>query len=244
MERIEICGVGIDNLTKEVAVERALCRGEEPNLVFTPNAVMLDACRRDPALCRLLGRASLSLADGMGVIAAARRRGTPIGERIAGIDFGEALLARAARDGLRVFLLGGKEGVAFAAAQALRARYPSLCICGTHWGYFDKQGEENLRLCAQIRQTRADILFVCLGFPLQEQWVCENLGYLSSLCAIACLGGALDVWAGRVKRAPRALSRMGLEWAWRMAREPRRLCHLGALVRFSLYSPFLTKEYK
>jgi len=234
MERIEICGVGIDNLTMEAAVERALWRGAEPNLVFTPNAVMLDACRRDPAMRELLRRASLCLADGMGVIRAARRRGTPICERIAGIDFGEVLLARAARDGLRVFLLGGKDGVANAAAQALRQRYPSLCICGTHWGYFERGGEENLQLCAQIRQTRADILFVCLGFPLQERWVCENLAHLSSLCTVACLGGSLDVWAGRVQRAPRALSRAGLEWAWRMAREPKRLRHLGALVRFSL----------
>lgn len=234
MGRIEICGVRIDNITPSEAVERALYKAEEPNLVFTPNAVMLEACRRDPALRQLLCRASLSLADGMGVLMAARQRGTPICERIAGIEFGEALLERAAHDGLRVFLLGGKEGVAAAAAQAVKVRYPSLCICGTHWGYFDREGEENRWLCAQIRQTRADILLVCLGFPLQERWVCDNLLYLSSLRTVACLGGSLDVWSGRIKRAPRALSRVGLEWAWRMAREPKRLRQLGALVRFSL----------
>ena len=234
MERIRLCGVEIDNVTGREAVRRALRRGEEPNVVFTPNAVMLEACRRDASLAALLNRASLSLADGMGVVRAAKRCGTPLCERVAGIDFAEAVLARASKENLRVFLLGGEAGVAESAAMRLRERYPALCVCGTHWGYFDREGEENRRLLAHIRQTRADILFVCLGFPLQERWICENLAHLSFLCLIAGLGGSLDVWAGKSKRAPRALSRAGLEWAWRMVREPRRLCHLGALVRFSL----------
>lgn len=234
MERIRICGVGIDNLTKAEAVERALCPEVETRVVFTPNAVMLDACRRWEQLSALFSHASLSLADGMGVVLAARMRGTPLCERVAGIDFAEALLARAAREGLRVFLLGGGDGVANAAAERLRARIPSLCICGTHWGYFEKSGEENREVLARIRETRADILFVCFGFPLQERWVCENLPQLSFLRTVACLGGALDVWAGRVRRAPRAVARVGLEWAWRMMLEPRRLRHLSSLVRFGL----------
>lgn len=235
MERIRLCGVEIDNVTGGTAVTRALLRGEEPNVVFTPNAVMLEACRHDASLAALLNHASLSLADGMGVVWAARRRKTPLRERVAGIDFAEAVLARAAKEGLRVFLLGGAEGVAETAAQRLREREPTLCICGTHWGYFDREGEENRQLLAHIRETRAEILFVCLGFPLQEKWICDNLSHLSSLCLIAGLGGSLDVWAGKSKRAPHALSRAGLEWAWRMLREPRRLRHLAALVRFSVY---------
>ena len=203
-------------------------------MVFTPNAVMLEACRRDPSLGILLGHASLSLADGAGVVRAAKRCGTPLCERVAGIDFAEAVLARAAKEGLRVFLLGGKEGIAGIAANRLQERYPALCVCGTSWGYFDREGEENRQLLTHIRETRADILFVCLGFPLQEKWICENLAHLSSLCLIAGLGGSLDVWAGKSKRAPHALSRVGLEWAWRMVREPRRLRHLGALIRFSM----------
>lgn len=234
MERIRICGVEIDNVTMEGAVERALTDAGEVCVVFTPNAVMLDACRRVPALAELLSHASLSLADGTGVLLSARRCGKALCERVAGIDFAEALLARAAHEGLRVFLLGGGEGVADAAARALRERYPALCVCGTHWGYFGRSEEARRQVLARIRQTRADVLFVCLGFPLQERWVVENLAHLSALRCVACLGGSLDVWAGKTKRAPRALSRAGLEWAWRMVREPRRLRHLGALVRFSL----------
>lgn len=232
MDRIRLCGVGIDNITLEGAVRYALSFSEEPCVVFTPNAVMLDACKRNREVRALFSHASLALADGMGVVWAARRAGMPLRERVAGIEFGEALLSRAAEEGLRVFLLGGGDGVANAAARALCKKYPGLCVCGTHWGYFDAW--ENGEVLARIRQSRTDILFVCLGFPLQERWICENLSHLSSLRVIAGLGGSLDVWAGRVKRAPRAVSHAGLEWAWRMARDPRRIGNLLPLIRFGL----------
>ena len=228
--RISLGGIPIDNVTKEGALERALAEGGV-NVVFTPNAVMLDACRRDRTITELWKHASLSLPDGVGVLWAAKRMGTPIRERVAGIDFGEALLARAAREGLRVFLLGGGDGVALQAARNLRARYKGLCICGTHWGYFDKTGEENRRVLTRIRESRADVLFVCFGFPMQERWITDNLHALSHLRVVAALGGSLDVWSGKTKRAPEAVSRMGLEWAWRMAREPHRLKGIPALVR-------------
>ncbi|MBQ8311451.1 MAG: WecB/TagA/CpsF family glycosyltransferase [Clostridia bacterium] len=231
MSRICLYGVGIDNVTMGEAVKIALAQVGAPCVVFTPNAVMLDAARREAALCELLGRASLSLPDGMGVVRLAKRRGTPLKERVAGIDFGEALLERAAKEKLRVFLLGGGEGVAAQAARRLQMRYPSLCICGTAWGYFDKNGEENQEVLARIHASRADILLVCMGFPLQEQWITDNLHALSDVRVIAGLGGSLDVWSGRVNRAPAPVSKMGLEWAWRMLREPRRIRYLPAVVR-------------
>ena len=231
MARIEICGVGIDNVTKGEAVKIALETTGEPCVVFTPNAVMLDACRRDTSLCELLCRASLSLPDGMGVIRVSKRLGMPLRERVAGIDFGEALLARAERDGLRVFLLGGADGVAARAGERLRERYPTLCICGTAWGYFDRDGEENRQILSRIHASRTDILFVCMGFPLQERWILDNLASLADVRVIAGLGGSLDVWSGGVRRAPAPISKIGLEWAWRMAREPRRMRQLPAILR-------------
>ena len=235
-ERIEVFGVKIDNLTKEAAVERVL-QGDEPTcLVVTPNAVMLDACRHDPSLAELLGNATLSLADGRGVLLLARRQGTPLCERVAGIDFAEALLARAAHDGLRVFLLGGAQGVAEAAAERLSVRYPTLCICGSHHGYFASD-DEDAAVTAEICASKADILFVCMGFPRQEAWIVEHLSQLANVRVAVGLGGSIDVWAGRVKRAPRLLSALGLEWAWRMLLEPKRLRVLPGLVRTALYLP-------
>ncbi len=236
MKEIKLCGVRIDNMTCAEAVEAVLEDRGKTAVVFTPNAVMLSACRRDPAAASLLNRATLSLPDGAGVLRAARRVGTPLRERVAGIDFGEALLARAAAESMRVFLLGGRPRVAERAGKRLAERFSGLSIAGTEDGYFAKTEEENARVLEKIRSSGADILFVCFGFPLQERWIAEHLPALSSLSVIAALGGSLDVWAGDLMRAPCVLSRCGMEWAWRMLREPKRLTHLPALLRFAVLS--------
>ena len=233
MKSVYVRGLRIDDVTSAEAVERAL--GENSTcFAVTPNAVMLDACHRDPRLCELLSRADLSLADGVGVTRAAKRQGTPLSGRVAGIEFGEALLARAARDGLRVFLLGGGDGVAEKAAKRLTERYGGLCICGHFWGYFEKTGEEDRRVISLIRAAKPDILLVCLGFPLQEEWIASHLHLLDGVRVAAGLGGALDVWSGNTHRAPKWVSKCGMEWAWRMTLEPKRLKNLPALLRCAL----------
>ena len=237
MEEIKLYGVKIDNVTKEEAVYRSLRDTGEPCVVFTPNALMLERCRKDARLAQLLGRASLSLPDGAGVLWAAEKMGTPLRERVAGIDFGAELLFRAERAGLRVFLLGGGEGVAERAAENLLKKHPRLCICGTTWGYFDQNGEENTRVISYIRACRPHILFVCMGFPVQERWVTENLHLLTDIRTIACLGGSLDVWAGMLQRAPVWMSRAGLEWFWRMTHQPKRFTALPEIFSFLWHIP-------
>ncbi len=237
MEEIKLYGVKIDNVSQNEALFRALRATGEPCVVFTPNALMLERCRKDTALADLLNHASLSLPDGAGVLWAAQKMGTPLCERVAGIDFGEALLARAERSGLRVFLLGGGEGVAEHAAENLTKKHPRLCICGTTWGYFGKTGEENTRVISYIRACRPDVLFVCMGFPVQERWVIDNLHHLTDTRIIACLGGSLDVWAGDIPRAPLWMSRVGMEWLWRMLRQPKRLAAFPQMVSFLWHVP-------
>ena len=237
MEEIKLYGVKIDNIAKEEAVCRALRATGEPCVVFTPNALMLERARRDTALATLLNRASISLPDGAGVVWAAEKMGMPLRERVAGIDFGSAILERAERSGLRVFLLGGGDGVAEHASENLQKKHPRLCICGTTWGYFHKTGEENTAVISYIRACRPDVLFVCMGFPVQERWVIENLHLLSDIRVIACLGGSLDVWAGDLRRAPLWMSRMGLEWLWRMLCQPGRFAKLPEIVSFLWHVP-------
>lgn len=232
MSKITVCGIRFDNLDPDEAVRHALREGYGAQTVVTPNALIAEACSRDPEYRRLVNSASIVLPDGEGILSAARRQGTPLRARVAGIDFGERLLSECARRGERVFLLGGRDGVAPAAARNLCRRYPGLCICGCFWGYFDRYGEENRRLLGIINSCRPTVLLVCFGFPIQEQWIRENIGFLPSVRVAAGLGGSLDVWAGRVRRAPAAVRAMRMEWAWRMMREPRRFRNLPALLRF------------
>lgn len=234
MKQIWVCNVKIDDTTAEAAVAFALEVRREPCWVVTPNAVMLDACRRDRAYAAMLNRATLSLADGAGVLLAARKQKTPLCERVAGIEFGEVLLREAAKNGLRVFLLGGGADVAERAAERLCQRFEGLTVCGTYWGYFQKEGEEDRRVTEYICSCRPDILLVCFGFPLQERWIEAHLDLLKNVRVVAGLGGSLDVWAGNVKRAPKLVSRLGLEWAWRMLLEPKRIKNLPAILRFAI----------
>ena len=229
---IDLCNVTIHDLSLWDAVEAALSHHPTPCFVATPNALMLDACRRDNAAAALLSHASLSLPDGAGVVLAAKKQKTPLGGRVAGIEFGEALLKRAAQEDLRVFLLGGNDGVAQKAAERLCLRYEGLRIVGTYWGYFDPNGEDDRTLCSILRACRPDILLVCFGFPLQERWIVSHLHCLAGVRVVAGLGGSLDVWSGNLRRAPAVLSHIGLEWAWRMLRQPKRLKQLPAIVRF------------
>ncbi len=213
--------------------------------IVTPNAEITYRASRDPAFCNILNRAALVLPDGVGVTTAARLFGVRLC-RFPGIDFAEGLLAAAPPEGYRLFLLGGREGVAARAAVLLSHRYPRVKVVGVHHGYF-ANGEEAAAAAAEIAAASPDLLFVCLGSPRQEEWMAAH----PLPCLALGLGGALDVWSGDVRRAPRLFRRLGLEWLFRLLSDPRRWrralalpLFLGAVLRarLSLFSQTARKS--
>ena len=154
----------------------------------------------------------------------------PYAKRTAGIDLAERILNECATYGYKVFLLGGKDGIAEIASKKLQSKYKGLTICGTHHGYF----ENNKDVINKINSLGADVLFVCLGFPKQEEWIRKNLKLIPSVKLAIGLGGSLDVWSGNIKRAPSSLSNIGLEWLWRIYKDPKRLKRVGYLFNFSI----------
>lgn len=222
----EILGLSFDSLSLEEAAARALeLMGEKKGAyVCTPNPEIVMRCRREPALCRAVKGADMVLPDGVGVVWAARRLRMPLKERVTGVDLCQALLG--AMEG-RLFLLGGREGVAERAAENIQKQYPGLTVCGTQHGYFED--EEAVR--ARIRQLRPDFLAVCLGSPRQELFM-ESLAGCEQIGLMAGLGGTLDVLAGDIPRAPEFFIRHGLEWLYRLWRQPRRIKRMLCLPRF------------
>ena len=227
--RVDVLGVAFDNVTMDEAVDRALAMLEEdrPHLVATPNPEIVQRANRDPEFAEILSKADLVVPDGVGVIYAAKILGRPLRARGPGIALASNLLARIAGTGRRLFLLGAAPGIAEQAAVNLQAAYPGLLVCGTHDGYFQEDGP----VAEAIRRARADVVFVCLGAPKQEKWIAANGGAAGAKLYIG-LGGAMDVFAGKVERAPESFQKLGLEWLYRLMKEPSRIGRMAKLPLF------------
>lgn len=230
--RVDVLGVGFDNVTMAEAVAQGqrLLNTEGAHYVATPNPEIVEVCREDPAARAAVNGADLVLPDGVGVIRGAAMLGTPLKEKTPGIEFAGRLMEKMAEEGKSLYLLGAKPGVAEEAGARLTAKYPGLRIAGTHDGYF----KEDAPVVEAIRLSRADCVFVCLGAPKQELWMAEN-GRATGARLLCGLGGSLDVFAGRVERAPEFWSRHGLEWFYRLCKEPRRIGRMMKLPLFLIH---------
>lgn len=228
-ERINVLGVGFDSLTMDEAVSRgmALMAEKKAAYVVTPNPEIVMLAREDPALLNAVRDAALVLPDGIGVVKGARILGTPLKEKIPGIDFATNLMAKMSESGQKLFLLGAKPGVAELAAAALQERFPGLVICGTNDGYF----QDDAPVIEKINAVQPDLLLVCLGAPKQELWMQTNASRLS-VGLMAGLGGSLDVFSGVTERAPEIWQKLGLEWLHRLLKEPSRAKRMSNLPKF------------
>jgi N-acetylglucosaminyldiphosphoundecaprenol N-acetyl-beta-D-mannosaminyltransferase len=231
-ERFRILGVGVDRVGLTEAIDRIahFLEAGGTRQVVTINPEFIIAARRDRRFYQVLREADLAVADGIGVVWAARLLGDRLPERVGGIDLVERLAERAAREGYRVFLLGAAPGVAEDAAEALTARYPRLRVAGTYAG--SPLPSERAAIRTVIGAAHPDILLVAFGAPAQDLWIAENQSAVGVPVAIG-VGGAFDFLAGRIRRAPRWIQRIGLEWLYRLARQPSRWRRMTALPRFA-----------
>ncbi|MBA2132646.1 WecB/TagA/CpsF family glycosyltransferase [Capillibacterium thermochitinicola] len=231
--RVEVLGFPVDPLPLGTVVDRlssALATGERLRVV-TLNPEMVMAALNHPELGKAIHGAGLVVPDGIGIVWALRRQGWRRQRRVTGVDLVETLLAREQPRRRRLFLLGGEPGVGERAAAKIEQRWPGIAVAGVHHGFFAP--EENAKVVGLINQARADLLLVGMGVPRQEVWLHQYWSALQVAVGIG-VGGLLDLWAGRSKRAPVLLRNLGLEWAYRVWREParwRRITVLPAFIR-------------
>ena len=227
--RIDSLGVGFECVTMSEALTRGeelLC-GEGTHYVVTPNPEIVETCRKNAEANRAVNGAALVLPDGIGVIYGAKMLGTPLKERVPGIEFGTAMLERCAALGKTVYLLGAKPGVAEAAAENLKKKLPGLQIAGTHDGYF----KDDAAVAGEIRASGADMALVCLGAPKQELFMADY-GKATGCRLLMGLGGSLDIFAGVAQRAPEFYCRHNLEWFYRLIKNPSRI---GRMMKLPLF---------
>jgi len=228
--RVNILDAWIDALSIDEIENRISHFVSEPgpHQIVTLNPEILYRAQKEPALLKLINSSSLVTADGVGVVWASRIARCSVPERVTGIDLMLRLVARCAREGWSIYLLGGKPGVAGAAASRLVQQYPQLKIAGTHHGYFNSIKE----VVQKIKESRPQILFVGMGAPGQDYFVHKNLSSLGVPVGMG-VGGSFDVIAGKAKRAPAWLQKAHLEWLYRFIKEPSRIGRMAILPKFA-----------
>jgi N-acetylglucosaminyldiphosphoundecaprenol N-acetyl-beta-D-mannosaminyltransferase len=189
-------------------------------LIGVLNAAKLVNMATDEQLRRAVLGADVTIADGMSVVWACKLLRQRLPERVTGIDVMGRLLQRAHERQYRVYCLGAHEDVLSCVVARIQSDYPGVKLVGARNGYFSEQ--EEAEIARDIAAARPDMLFVGISSPKKERFLAE---WAQVINVPVChgVGGAFDVIAGRVKRAPDALQRAGLEWLYRVGQEPGRL---------------------
>ncbi len=226
---VSILGIAINRLTLKTALQKveAFLSEERLHLIVTANPEIVMLAKQDQEFAGILEQADLVTADGIGLVIGAKILGQSLPERVTGIDLSTGLFQLALHRGWSFYLLGAAPGVAQEAATNLLAKYPGLKIAGTQHGYF----QDSEPILQDIAAKQPDILLVALGMGKQEKWVWDHRERLPVRVAIG-VGGSLDVYAGRVQRAPEIFCKLGLEWFYRLLKQPSRLGRMLILPVF------------
>lgn len=244
MEKVNILGVNVDmvNIDESADIIMGFLDSESGlKRVFTPNSEIIMRAYKEPEFAKALNKADLLTADGIGVVYASKILGKPIKERAAGFDIAKEVLKKVSKTGHKLYLFGAKPGVAEEAKAKMEEDYPGVNIVGTHNGYF--RSKDVPEIIDDINNSGADLLFVCLGAPAQEKWIDENADKLKVKVAMG-IGGSLDVFAGKVERAPEFYCKHGLEWFYRLKKEPWRAKRMAALPKFAATVVFKGRKFK
>lgn len=243
MEKVNILGVNVDMVNIEESADIILRFLDEDGFkrVFTPNSEIIMMAYEDEEFRKALNKADLLTADGIGVVYASKILGKSISERAAGFDIAKSVLSKISKTGHKLYLFGAKPGVAEEAKAKMEEEYPGIQIVGTHNGYF--KSKDVPEIIDDINNSGADLLFVCLGAPAQEKWIDENADKLNVKVAMG-IGGSLDVFAGKVERAPEFYCKHGLEWFYRLKKEPWRAKRMMALPKFALTVMLKGRKFK
>jgi len=232
LKQTRVLGTRVDCLDGPEAlhgIERFVDEGGH-HLVATINPEFVMRAQRDTRFARVLESADMCLADGTGVVWAARRQGCSIEQAVTGTDLVRPLAALCARRGFALFLLGAADGVAAELASTLGEENPGLKVAA-HAGSPDPA--DDATTIELIHRHGTHVLLVAYGAPGQELWIDRLRDRLGVAVAMG-VGGAFDFLTGRVPRAPEWMRRAGLEWLHRLARQPWRVRRMAVLPAYAI----------
>jgi len=230
--RIRILDIPIDNVNDQ-DIERFIddSNKKDCQMLVTVNPEIIMETRIDKNYKNIIQEADLCIPDGMGIIMAAKYLGSPLKQRITGMDLVNIICQKSINKNLSIFLLGGLPGVSDQVVKQLVKKYPNIKISGFDSGFrFWGFRLPDRFLISKINRSKADILLVAMGAPKQELWIAKNKKKLKSVKVAIGVGGAFDFLSGNVVRAPIIMQKIGLEWLWRLISQPWRWKRIGTAV--------------
>jgi len=232
LERVDILGIPVDKITEKESLERIIdfINEKKFHLIVTINSENATKALENTIFLDVIKNADLVIPDGIGIIFASKILGNKLPERIPGIDLSYKLLEISNEKGYKIVLIGGKEGVAEGAKENLKKIFPNLNIAMTYNGYFNE--DEERKIVDEIQKIEPDILLVGMGSGKQEIWIWNNREKFKNIGVCIGVGGTLDIWAGKKKRAPKLVQNLGLEWLYRVIIEPKRIFRVLKIFNF------------
>lgn len=162
--------------------------------------------------------AVMALPDGKPLSVVSRKRGYPEAQRVTGPD----LMLELFQKPLKHFFYGGKEETLVILEQKLKEKYPEIQIAGMYSPPFrpltEEEDDEDVK---RINESGADVVWVGLGAPKQENWMYAHRDKVNGL--MIGVGAGFDYHADVIKRAPKWMQKLSLEWLYRLLQDPKRL---------------------
>lgn len=214
------CPVDLLTMAETVDLARGAMRSGRRVQHVALNVAKLVNMRSDPVLAADVANSDIVGIDGMGILWGARALGLPAASRVAGVDLLAELLELCAQEGFKPYFLGATPAVLHQALQAACERHPTLAFAGWHDGYFKREEED--AIVGDIQSSGAHCLFIGMPTPRKERFLAAHRDVLG-VPFIMGVGGAFDVLAGTVRRAPVRIQKLGLEWLYRVYQEPGRM---------------------
>ena len=222
----DVCNISADDLINNIFID---FNNNTSNFIVNINPEIITRNYKNEEIKNIFNCQKYQIPDGIGIVIASKIKHGNIKERITGIDLMNLICKASINYDSRIFLYGAKGGIPEKAKKELEFLYPDINIVGTSSGYVNEK-----KVIREINDSNANILFVGLGSPKQEEFIIKNKSELKNIKIFMPVGGSFDVVSKTLKRAPSWIIKLNLEWLYRLFQEPKRFFRQLNLIKFIL----------
>lgn len=237
---VNILNYKIFSGTKKELLELILKRKDKIHIVSGNPEVLYNGLKNNELFNNFTSKDAVIIPDGIGTVISSKLIGEPVTEKIAGIEVMNDLISISEASNLNVYFLGSTYEVLDVFLKNIKEKHINLKIAGSHDGFFDLNNCDDI--IEEIHISKADVLFVAMGSPRQEIFIERCMKEIDTHIYMG-VGGSFDVIAGKAKRAPEWMIKLGLEWLYRVGKEPWRFKRLSSIPKF-IFKVYMSKFNK